>query len=554
MALTAAISAPPNEAQAAALRHFSDNLRALARSQPVLIAAIRRPEIEYAWAYGRDGSLTAQTPAGEWLADCSLPYRAACEMLKSVETRGPVACLLAPVHVAQVRRAMELLSHQQALIVVAPDEAFLPVALHCHNLSEYFESHRLFFAVGPAWAAQLGELFQQYPGLPIPNLFLRPPTTSEVVSHPLIETAQRLFTETIAARNVTLAGLASSPVTPKGSSPRRVCVVAPSVYKLWSDAAAVLAESLSRQTSVEVRRLDPERPTTSSHLALAAVARECDAIFTTDFGRGEVPAHIVPDAVPWVTYATTANMPDGRRSLPHDRLVVADPAFFSAAIGAGWQKPQLSAATWPRLDVPPPAAQPVGLALIADTEPLRGDVDEETFEFSSHMVLWELIASELHSNPLLAADDPDAYLTSRMARLSIGPDGFDRGLFLNTLIMPAYQQGLARALVAARLPLRLFGRGWGDLPEFAAHAAGPVGSHAELLCATSSAVAIIRATPGRTPHPVNVLGRPVVVPCTGPIDTLIRSAKGALAGKSGISQPAAPPLSGELVVALLANG
>jgi hypothetical protein len=549
VAFTAAISAPANEAQATALRCFSANLRALIQSQPNLIAAVRRPEGEYAWIYGRDGSLTALTPDGQWLADCSLPYRAACAMLKSVETRGGVSCLLAPVHAALVRRTLELLSPQQALLVLSPDETFLAVALHCHDFSTEIEAHRLFFAVGPGWAAQLTDLFREHPGLPIPNLFLRPPTTPDLVAHPLIETAQRLFNETNAARNAALAELAGRPAPRLKGSPRRVCAVAPAVFRLWSDAPALLADVLSPH--IEVRRLDPERPTTSSHLALATAVRDCDALVTANLARADVPPQIVPDTLPWVTWATTPAIPDGRRAAAQDRLIVADPAWLPPAIAAGWQKSQLSVAAWPAPELPRPASPPAGLALIADTEPLRTDIDEETFEFSCHMVLWELIASELHANPLLAAEDPDAYLTSRMNRLSIGPDGFNRAIFLNTLVTPAYQQGLARVLLAARLPLRLFGRGWRDRPEFAPHAAGPITSRPDLLCAASSAAALVRATPGAFPHAITTLGRPVVTPVAGPPAAFLSSATSALSGRTPQSRATAPTLTADLVLALL---
>jgi hypothetical protein len=230
---------------------------------------------------------------------------------------------------------------------------------------------------------------------------------------------------------------------------------------------------------------------------------------------------------------------------------VADPAFLPAAISAGWHKSQVTVAAWPGVELPRTTASPAGLAIIADTLPVRTDVDEDTFELSSHMVLWELIASELHANPLLAADDPDAYLTSRMNRLSIGPEGFDRALFLNTLVGPAYQQGLARALLAARLPVRLFGQGWGGIPEFAPHAAGPIASRPDLLRAAGSAAALVRATPGSHPHPIAALGRPVVTPAAGPLEVLLRAASKAIAAKPAAVRAAAPLLSADLVLTLL---
>ena len=106
------------------------------------------------------------------------------------------------------------------------------------------------------------------------------------------------------------------------------------------------------------------------------------------------------------------------------------------------------------------------LALICDTR--RIEIPPTVKSYSSHRLLWELIEEELHTDPL-AVEKIDDYLTDRAAQLNIAVDALDRQAFIEGLIIPVYQQGLARLLIAAQLPIALWGNGWKNLPEFAAH-------------------------------------------------------------------------------------
>ena len=97
------------------------------------------------------------------------------------------------------------------------------------------------------------------------------------------------------------------------------------------------------------------------------------------------------------------------------------------------------------------------LSLVADTHSL---VIPKCIEgYSSQTLLWEMIRDELTRDPFLAVDNIDGYLNSRRARFQIGDDGFDAAIFIEQLIVPAVQQGLARRMIKDGMPLRIFGRG-----------------------------------------------------------------------------------------------
>jgi hypothetical protein len=497
------------------MRNFSANLGALAELQPELIGIIRRPAEEWTWIYGRDGALTALSSDNQWLSDCSLPRRAAEEMLKNLNLSGRVSALLAPVHAWQIRRMLELMPPDQAVIVITPDASFLPMALHCVDFSEELFAHRLFFASGENYAQQLTSLFDQYPGLPTPSVFIRPPTTLEHIAQPLIESSTQIFTKSNASRSD------RAPVHQPRADIQRVCVIAPSIFRLWQDAGTVLADVLASSPALDSVSFDPDRPTSASNLALATAMRDCDALVAANYARAHAPAKMLSPETPWITWITLPTLPDGSKSAPHDRIILADPTWAKLALDAGWTKEQISIAAWPAVQLPPPPADSIGL--IADTLPIRTDIDSETFKYSSHMVLWELIANELPNNPLLAAENAEAYLDSRMTQLSISPEGFNRSFFIEHLIMPAVHQGLARWIMSAKLPLKLFGNGWDLLPEFSAHSSGPVESRQSLLHAAASVQRLISPALDNTLHPIDAFRRPLIRPTKGTKETFLRT-------------------------------
>ncbi|MGH7214896.1 MAG: hypothetical protein ACREIT_09045, partial [Tepidisphaeraceae bacterium] len=145
------------------------------------------------------------------------------------------------------------------------------------------------------------------------------------------------------------------------------------------------------------------------------------------------------------------------------------------------------------------------------------------------------------------------YLTARMRQFDIGEDGLDRRQFVEQLIGPAYQQGLARLLIRNDFSVRLYGRGWGGVEEFAPHAAGEVRSRAGLLSALRTCGALVHCWPHAHAHPIDACGRPVVRRTGKRRQTFLAHAHAALRGTPD-STPVVtvPPLTGVLVRALLA--
>src|SRR5690349_18616587 len=127
------------------------NRAALAMSQRWVVDAASDFDEAATWLFGRDGFLTAQDLLGRWWAGCSLPKRAGVAMLKRLELRGVVGCLLAPTHAGQVAAALERIAPEQAIVVIQPELSDLRVLMACCDFSEDIRRNRLWLAAGPDW-------------------------------------------------------------------------------------------------------------------------------------------------------------------------------------------------------------------------------------------------------------------------------------------------------------------------------------------------------------------------------------------------------------------
>jgi hypothetical protein len=179
---------------------------------------------------------------------------------------------------------------------------------------------------------------------------------------------------------------------------------------------------------------------------------------------------------------------------------------------AGWASDRIKNAAWPAGFLPAAQRPPQSdlIALPADTQII--EIPPRVKEFSSHVLLWESIAHELSTDPLAISTDPVRYLDTRRHRMNIKQDGFSPALFLEKLIIPAYQQGLARLMLREKMPLVLLGRGWLKIPEFHAHSAGPMRSIQDLATALAACRMIIHPMPNPSAHPVDAMGLPVLQP------------------------------------------
>ena len=511
----------------------------MAVTQPDVATALAGCEPGVTWTTARDGSLWARGPDGQWVAGCSVPRLAGRALLRTLAVEPGGHCLLAPAHAGLIAAARERLGAAAVLFVVQPDGDRCRLLLRCGDWSADISAGRLWFAAGEGWSASLAAAFVRHPGLASPGRFIRTRLTSDAETDPLIAEAQRVFGAAASARSAELDRLRQTPPPPP--IPGRVLVIAGSRFRLWDDPEASLLAAVPAGSTVV--RYDTDDPLTAAPLALAAAAAGCSAVLAADAGRADA-ADVVPGSVPWVTWVTRPAIP--RCPDPRDGLVVADPGWVTAAGHAGWPAGRVRVAAASALDRPPRPAAPATLSLIADVPAVERP--DSVKRFSTHVLLWEAIAAELHDDPL-AAGDAEAYLASRAGRMALDADQLDRPGFVAGLIRPAFTLGLARLLVGAGLPLRVWGDGWDRSPEFHAHVGGPVTTRAEFTTAVDASAVLVRPTPGRDWHPVQACGRPVLASDGRGPEEYVRRARQLLASRVRPSRAA--PTLGQAIAGLV---
>src|SRR5207253_610411 len=134
------------------------------------------------------------------------------------------------------------------------------------------------------------------------------------------------------------------------------------------------------------------------------------------------------------------------------------------------------------------------------------------------------------------------YVTSRMRKFDITEQTLGRNTLMANLIVPAYQQGLARCLHRAGVALALYGDGWDQIGEFRDIAKGPVRSRTQLQSAIASAKALVHVWPVMQLHPIEFCGRAVVRPGRTS-ESFLRGVKSVLAGKFVLPTHRGPFLS-----------
>jgi hypothetical protein len=535
-------------AERTAQANFAANSLALQATQPRLLTWLNdaQPSLEYVFA--KDRQLSALDETGAWIGGCSAPSQVADALLGRLHVSGSVGCLLAPSHAAVVSTSLRQLRIEQGIVAVVPELRDLSIILHCHDFSQAINSHRLWFISGADWTFELSRLFEQHPGLATPTQFIRMPDADPTVVDPLIAAAQPVFGDIGVRRKQQLQTLAREPIQ-RIIGRAKLCVVAPSRFRLWNDVGHEMLSALVSTEQMEIVPFDSDDPINSTPLALIQQARKCSAIFTANTARTDLPG-ILPENLPWLTWVTGARIPAATLAGANDRLIVADAALERAALAAGWRKEVVHVATWKTIELDSSRITP-SIALIADTHIL--DTPADLTEYSSHSVLWESIRQELLSDPF-ALKDPGQFLIERMKRAKIAETSFPAGRFIEKLILPAYQQGLARIMIQGKQPLRLFGAGWQSLPEFAGHAHGEIRSRADLTSAVASSAALLHVWPGQIPHPIDTLSRPVLRPWTTNPSSLIKSIQNTVNNRvTSIPPTEIQPLTSEIVLRLLAD-
>lgn len=284
-------------------------------------------------------------------------------------------------------------------------------------------------------------------------------------------------------------------------------------FKLWENTPATLVRIAADIPGAEVVPWWIDDPTCLSPLHLLEQSRVCDAMLTADFFRADGQG-IIPASVPvltWVTQPRVERYTDACRS---DRLLLADVTFKREARKAGWSDSQIELASrpFPASPLPPPAAPP-HLALIADTRPI--EIPPEIEDYSSHRLLWERVESELQTDPLRLGIDIAGYLERTRLDMHIAAEGFPIGRIAEALVLPLWQQQVARRIVEAGLPLRIHGRGWEATPLITEHPhlhMGKICTPGELENAVQLATGLVVPLPLEHAHPVEFVGRPALRP------------------------------------------
>jgi hypothetical protein len=450
-------------------------------------------------------------PRNSWFSNCSVPFRAAKEFLKKLEMIGAVGCFLNPTHAAQLRAVFEKIAPTQGIIAVVPQLQTAHQILHCDDFSLEISAGRLLFAVGQEWDQRLGEILQAFLGLPLPEQFLRTALLDDEAMAPYIEKAQKIISLETERRAQRIHEIRSrQPALSTG--PARLLVVSGSRFNLsdWSGHALASA-LLSENPPGPFTHFDPDHLLTASPLAMAESAQDAGAVITVDLFRSDLPG-IVPPTCPWITWVTAPRIAPPATDSPADGLLLTDPIFIANAKKAGWDPHHVEIAAWPALMPHKSARADAGgdIVLLVDTRKI--EAPPRVLELSSQMLLWEKIEFQLRNNPFALGADPGRYLSEGLKEFGIAEDSVDRRLFIDRLILPAYHQGLAKALSTLAAPLSLHGAGWQQIPEFAPYAKGPVQNLQTFITAIQSARLLINPSPDQHGAALASAGVPVLQP------------------------------------------
>ena len=526
-------------------------LELLRRQESNLLPHAFSHTLDLEWVFGKDGFLTAMDSAGQWIAGCSFPKRAAMAMLKKLHLPGPVGCYLAPTHAGQIVAALEILSREQGIVVIVPELADLAFMLCCCDFSQDISDRRLFFVTSENWPQMLVQLFEQTPGLSTPSQFIRTPFTADEVVDLLIPQAEYAFKQINASRDTNVVQLKAG--YRKIDADQKLLLVASSHFRLWEDEghclvqAVVPHETQSVTTPTALWHINPDNPADSSGYNLALAAAECGALVIPNRYRAQLP-DVIADDVPVISWITQGHIGQYDSRYPQDGLILADENWAQIAITQGWPKERIRQGTWPVEDIFEtangdirPSVHPQNLGLIANMFLL--DTPKSQLELSSHHVLWELIRHDIALDPFAIGSNINEFINRRMKKIGISEEGFDRAFFIDRLIVPAWQQAIVRLLIDAKIPLRIFGQNWDRLDGMAQHWHGLIQTRDEFQTAKSSVSVLINPSIIRADHPVLHQGLPVIDAFVNQPSQWISRARSALNPGQHPTAARIPPVS-----------
>jgi hypothetical protein len=500
------LSAPASNAVDLAAAHCAANAAAMG-----LTLALPNAD----WVFARDGALTTRD-AGQWLGGCSVPRRAAEVMTRNLTSRGRSIAMLLPTHAQQIVATLHKIDPTVAVIAMLSEAAALPTMLGCCDFSADIRSGRLHFA----WdESSMQNVFDQQPGLAVPQQFIRLPVTDEAKAAGPIAWAQRVFNVVVAQHRARLTAARSS-----WKPAARAVVLAGQQFTLWNDAGVALSQVAG------VDAIDLDHPLHAAAAWVAEQTQNAAAVITANFGRAD-DASADPASVdqPWITWITRPRVPAFAASSPRDLLLLADEDFRSLACAAGWPSENMRSGSWPVIK-PTAPLHPV-LAIIVDLPDLSPPA--EVNDFSSWRVVWEAVASELRQHPQRLGSDSTAYLDAVRQRCGAAKENFPQTLFIERLIAPMYAVGVAVWLAREGLPIALHGHGWDAFDSLAPHWHGPICSADQLQSAISAAGVI---DPFLTAaHPIRGVRVPVVRTLGKTPGRVLQDCRAALAGKLSLS-------------------
>lgn len=527
-----------------AAMNFALNRAAMGQTQPKLAGFLQEslPNLEF--CFGRDGSLTARDEPGGWIEGCSLPLLAAREMLKGVQLSGRTGCFLEPVHAAQIRVALERIQPTQALAVLLTDAGRLELILACEDFSADILANRLWFCCGSELSAAIEELFVENPGLAVPSHFIKTVLLGDEPAQPLIRIAEAAFGRVNAMRQEQLRSMSRRPAA--GSW----CIIAPLAFRLWDDAGWNLAKSCDAFESEGAILFNPDDPAAASSLALAKASSDASAIIAPNLVRAEMPG-VFPLDRPWMTWITGPRVGPFTAGAGGDAVLLADERWRKIAEEAGWPADRVHVATWPAV-YQQPSDRPEGelkLVLMADVTDLKPP--QAICDLSSQRLIWEQVAHELVENPFGLGSDPLRYLRRFLQRGGVAEESVNGAYFVNNLLVPAYQVGIARILCRAQFPLRLYGRGWADHADLAACWGGEMTERERFeQVVLDPGVILVDPMPAGQAHPIEALsGRRIGV--QGSAAGLLQQASAALKGQIAAKPMDRRPISRALIQSML---
>lgn len=507
------------KAFAEAAQNYHANLAALESiwCRTTLCVPETMPELE--WLYARDGALSARHVDGQWLSSVSIPRRSADRMLGKAQVSGSSAVLIAPTHAQQIRVVLDRLTAQQVLIVIIGGEYMAGTILACADFSGDIRSKRLWLACGPDWPEELNAILEGNEGIAPPSMMIRVPGLNAENVDAILKPCEAILAQHSQNHRTQLNLLHSKPRFPR-RPPAKVCVVTGG-FSLWDDASHLLGQLVSN-CSAKIVAVDASRGTNNSSLHLARVADGCDAIVTANISRSDLP-QIVPENIPWLTWATQSRLPRAIPSATLDRLIIADASQLDAALAAGWDRSAISVGQEPPR-VSSLSRNPLP-TIIADLPAIN--LPRSVEEMSSQRLVWEQIEAEITRNPFCLGKDPIGFVYAVAQQIGLGRAGFPIDTFHTGLVVPCFMRSLALALHGQGVRFAIYGSGWDVLPELSTHWKGPIRNQPELANALALANPLIDVWPGEAVHPARRAGRPLLRPLGRDLSWLLREIKTA---------------------------